>query len=249
MNDREPDWRSTLAGELAGSLLPVGGNAAEGFVTRLTQAAIDERRRSASVAIRAAERATGMSREDIGLTLEQNPQLIPLAQRVLFQAGMTNQDEVLEALGAMLGALCLSPDDTDEIELLIAGIGDLRRVHLQALRVLEGPARCWVRRGDTKSFEDTYNAALSGQTTSASSPDPDEMVLTESAAWNTGAVASCAGLSLPMAELAVAGLQRSGFVSAVDVIGGPGFVISSSGRTVLDVLRRYQAEAPVRPPR
>ncbi|QCW49534.1 hypothetical protein FE634_02290 [Nocardioides dongxiaopingii] len=240
MTGRNLDVRAETAGGLAG-LLP-GGPLMQAPVGRFVQEALHEWGRLKSPALEAAERACGKSREDIAEQLESEPHLIPLAARILFHAGMTNQDEVLEALGAMLGALILSKDDTDEVELIVMGLGDWRRVHLQVLRVMEGPPHARTRRRQTRSLTDTFEAALEDET-----PDDladDELVTLEAQTWNAAAIAESAGLSMTRTELALAGLQKSGFLWTPTVVSGPGYLISDSGRTVIRVLREYQTQAP-----
>lgn len=241
------DRLAVLAGELAG-LLPAG-SLFQGFTTRGVQAAIDELGRLHSPAIDAAEQACGLSREDIAQRLEDEPQLVPLAARVLFQAGMTNQDETLRALGAMLGALILTPDDTDEAELIIIGLGDLRRVHLQILRVMDGSPKSRITRRQERARPELtrLSDALAGRIGDTNTHDSsgDELITIETDAWNVEALADESGLSRDRTMLAVAGLVKSGFASTPTVVDGPGYVIAPAGKVVLEVLRRYQTQAPV----
>jgi hypothetical protein len=230
----------------AAGLLPFG-SLMEWPVKRWVQETLHEWERLGSPAIRAAEKACGLSREDIAAALEQENHLIPIAARILFHAGMTNQDEMLEALGAMLGALILSRDDTDEVEMIIMGLGDLRRVHLQVLRVMESTPQARMLRKETRTFEEQFEDEL-GSVQDPFAGAGEELVTVDSDAWNSAAVAELAGLSQTRADLALAGLQKSGFVWTPTVVSGPGYLISDSGRSVMRVLRQYQTEAPVRRP-
>lgn len=92
--------------------------------------------RKNSVALRAAERSSGMTREDLADKLSEDPRLIPLVTRVLFAAGMTGKDTILRALGTALGDAVRDPDNIDEAELLLISMTNLRTQHLVILEIL-----------------------------------------------------------------------------------------------------------------
>lgn len=90
----------------------------------------------------AAERASGMSREELADAISEDPRLVPLVTRVLFAAGMTGQDPILTALGTALGDAVRDRSRIDEAELLLIGIADLRAYHIAILKIMseEPPA-------------------------------------------------------------------------------------------------------------
>lgn len=236
------NYKPGLPAELAGSAMSLfpGGALLEGSTAKLVQMGLDAWARRNSPALEAAERASGLSRDDMAEVLERNPDVVPIAARVLFQAGMTNQDEMLGALGAMLGALFLTPNDTDEVELLIISLSDMRRVHLQVLRALEGRPRSY------KSLE--HARIIQGHRERDElhgAPEDDGPSSSDGQTWNDVALAFDTGLPLTRVQLALAGLQSGGFLSTPTVTGGPGYLLAPAGRTVLEVLRRYQEMSPV----
>jgi hypothetical protein len=148
MPDTEDPLTDDLGAGVAG-LIPVLGSVLAPFGKRLSRSIREEWARNTSKALRAAERASGMSREELADRISENPRLIPLATRVLFTAGMTGQDSILRALGTALGDAVREPDNIDEAELLLIGMADLRTHHVVVLEILsEDPPQ----RADSDSF-------------------------------------------------------------------------------------------------
>lgn len=182
----------------------------------------EEHSRSQSRALRAAELTSGLSREDLAVRIGETPGLVPILTRVLFAAGMTSQDEILDALGAAMGVAAADPDQADEIEFLLIGIQDLRRQHIVVLRAASGPPQWW------ESPEDSADTTSARITTEV-----------ESSTWNVEALAEAAGLPIETTYIAVSGLANAGFVRAFNALGGMGYRMTSLGTTLLDVLERY----------
>lgn len=218
----EVDWADELLGALAGALTL---GLASDPVARLSVRARAEFARTRSVAIRAAEDLTGMSREELGETITAQPQLVPIAARVLFQAGMTGQDEVLEALGAVLGDAVAHPDRADEAELLLLGVEAIRRHHIALLRVMAGAPR-W-RSNDPEPYADMQ--------------PPEVTALGKTERWNIEALAEVVAVSEDQAALAATGLANAGFARALSVYGGTGYQITDLGRKLLEVLKVFEA--------
>src|SRR3954447_26511649 len=80
-----------VAAGVADSLLPGAGP----LVSRLLGKVAEEWQRNGSVAMRAAEQASGQSREDLLETLAESPRLLSLATRLLIAAGTNGYDPVL----------------------------------------------------------------------------------------------------------------------------------------------------------
>jgi hypothetical protein len=221
-SSREKDWVDEFVGALVGA---VTLGVATDPVARLTASARAELARTRSVAIRAAEDLTGRTREELGEIVASNPHLVPIAVRVLWQAGMTGQDEVLEALGAVFGNAATHPEKADEAEILLLGIEAIRRQHIALLRVMAGPAR-W-KSGDPEPY-----AGL----------QPSEVTaLGEAERWNIEALPEASGDSEDQAALAATGLANAGFARAPSVYGGTGYQVTEMGRTLLDVLALYES--------
>jgi hypothetical protein len=101
----------------------------------------DEWRRNSSTALRAAESASGMSREDIAEWIEQEPRAIPLYLTILWAAGMNGHDKTLKAMGAALGAAQQATQREDDdgferAELALRAMADLTSRHFTVLGLL-----------------------------------------------------------------------------------------------------------------
>lgn len=130
------EWLEEYASALT-SMVPVVGPLASPLVKRLARASVEEQRRNRSRALAAAERVSGLSREDLGEHIADHPELIPLLARVLHAAAMTGQEDILAGLGAVLGkAVGDDPERLDEAEFILGIMADLRRQHIHVLRCL-----------------------------------------------------------------------------------------------------------------
>ena len=101
-----PDANDRLTEDLAGGaieLIPGVGPLLAPLAKRAFKSIREEWARNSSKALRAAERISGMSREELSDRISDDPRLIPLVTRVLYAAGMTGQDTILRALGTALG--------------------------------------------------------------------------------------------------------------------------------------------------
>jgi DNA-binding MarR family transcriptional regulator len=135
MPDSDDQLTDDLAGGLAG-LIPVIGSLAAPFAARLSKKIRAEWVRNNSKALQAAERLSGLSREELADRISDEPRLIPLTIRVLYAAGMTGQDNILAALGVALGHAVQDPEKIDETELLLIGMAQLRKHHVVVLQIM-----------------------------------------------------------------------------------------------------------------
>ncbi|RNM12226.1 hypothetical protein [Nocardioides pocheonensis] len=218
---QETDWVDEFVGALAGMLT---AGVATDPMARLSAKARAELARTRSIALRAAEDLAGMTREDLGERIAANPKLVPIAARVLWQAGMTGQDEVLEALGAVLGNAAAHPDRADEAEVLLLGIEALRRQHIALLRVMAGPPQ-W-KSNEPEPYQDLQPVQVTA--------------LGEAERWNVEALAEASGMTDDQAALAATGLSNAGFARALSVLGGTGFQVTEMGQVLLEVLDVYE---------
>jgi hypothetical protein len=139
---------------------------------------------------------------------------------------MTGQDEVLEALGAVLGNAAAHPDRADEAEVLLLGIEAIRRQHIALLRVMAGPPR-W-RSKDPDPYADMQPAEVTASG--------------ETERWNIEALAEANGVSEDQAALAATGLANAGFARALSVYGGTGYQVTELGLKLLEVLEVFERQ-------
>lgn len=108
-----------------------------------------EWKRRASLCIHLAEQYSGLTREDIGETLKNEPHLLTLTNRVLYAAGMRGSDEVLLGLSAVLGGALRMPSEADEAEVYVSILEKLTAPHIELLRYAhtlfqETPRSCFT---------------------------------------------------------------------------------------------------------
>lgn len=213
----EDDWVDESAGAAA-EMVPFVGPVL-GMLTRRASAAIRaEWQRNGSTAMRAAERVSGLSRWDLQESIADNPRLVPLLTRVLYQATMTGQDRTLIAMGAALGDGVRSPEHADEAEMILVALKDMQDHHLQALDALRNPTPQppsggaplnWIQPGKALNVEDLAQASR---------------------------------LTPEIAELAATGLTSAGFARGHGLYGGTtGYSLTTMGETLLAVLDALKA--------
>jgi hypothetical protein len=135
MSDADGEFKDELVASLVGGI-PLVGDVLSVFTKRGSMRIRQEWARNTSEALRAAERISGRSREELTDCISENPRLISLAVRVLYAAGMTGQDAILRALGTTLGDAVRDPEKIDEAELLLIGMTNLRRYHIAILEIM-----------------------------------------------------------------------------------------------------------------
>lgn len=218
----DDDWRDDALAALV-SMTPFVGPLLEGPARRLSVQMRAEHRRNGSRALDAAVAMSGLSRDDLAERIASDGRLVPLVTRVLYAAAMTGQDEILDALGAALGTAANDPDQTDEVELLLIGLTDLRRHHVRVLRSAAGPP-IWL---EPEREHDGVEPAKIAPVDDAQS-------------WNIEGLASVSGLQTEVAYIAATGLANAGFLQAFSAFGGTGYQITSLGRNLIDVLTQYE---------
>jgi hypothetical protein len=127
-------------GEALVGLIPFVGPLIAPLGKRLARAVAREHRLNVSIALKAAERESGMSREDLAEAIADNPRLVPLLTRLLNCAGMNGQDQTLRLMGAALGNAAQSPERIDEADLILRVLEGLTSQHFALLRVIATPA-------------------------------------------------------------------------------------------------------------
>lgn len=207
----------SVADEIVGAavgMLPVVGPFLGPVAERLSGSLRREHARNVSVALRAAERTSGLSREDLGEAIDQDPDLVPLVTRVLYAAGMTGSDEVLKLMGAALGDAINDRIRIDESEMVLAALTNLRAHHLRVLELL------------------------------AESPPPPPITDTQGGIgrWWSRLIQERLDFSEEVVILCVAGLTSGGMLRTVATYGGDAYELTDLGRALLEVLETLRAD-------
>jgi hypothetical protein len=136
---RSDDLVDELAGSAVEWLAGVAGVAvpAVGPVTRRLAVKVrEEALRNRSTAIRAAEEASGLSREDLAEAIAADPRLVPLATRLLYAAGMNGYDRTLRGMGRAFGEAVRNRDSLEECELILTSLDGLTDTHARVLLLM-----------------------------------------------------------------------------------------------------------------
>ena len=135
-----PDERDSLPVEYAEKLveqIPVVGPLLGPLGKRAAASVSREWKRNRSVALRAAARAAGMSREDLEDAIATVSGVVPLTIRLLWAAGMNGHDATLKGMGATLGHAVRDPSLIGEAEVILAAMADFGPSHRAVLEALE----------------------------------------------------------------------------------------------------------------
>ena len=148
VSDPRDPLSEDLAGDAVGALMPVGGTIGK----RMARAVIAEWKRNRSAALRAAERASGLSREDFAEWAEREPRAVPLYMKILWASAMNGHDQTLTAMGAVLGEAARASgrgDDEgfEDAELALRAMSELGPRHFRVLAVLEDSVRIQTESG------------------------------------------------------------------------------------------------------
>lgn len=198
-NDLPSDLIRSGADALLPGLGAVGG--------RLSDVVRSEWKRNTSRALRVAEDASGLSREDLEELLVANPETVPLLVQVLYAAGMNGHDRTLRAMGAALG---LAADAT-------------RRTDRHTLADIEGALR------GMREFDDRHFAVL-GYLAPLAVPRYDEHDVPDYDRLSTEAIASAVGLAETSATACCLALASAGLLHQA-----PAMTIRHSDRDTPDV--------------
>jgi hypothetical protein len=132
---QEPGLPRKALAEAAGAFAPGFGALLDHVLLGPLRA---EWQRNGSKALRAAEAASGLTREAFQERLTADPAMQPLLTRLLFSAGMNGHDPTLAAMGAALGACMREAARLDECALILAALADLNASHTTMLQLLAG---------------------------------------------------------------------------------------------------------------
>ncbi|GAA4727492.1 hypothetical protein GCM10023328_02150 [Modestobacter marinus] len=177
---------------------------------RLFRQVFAEWGRNGSVALSAAEAASGLTREELAESLRERPRLHPLLTRLLFAAGMNGHDAVLRAMGTAVGNAVVDPLRVDECELILAALADLNAAHTQLLHLM------------------TTQATVS--------PEGSEGGLF----WTTETLVTEADFPDQVGSLVLAALISRGLAEIPAMVLGAPVRITALGSVVLDVLDEWE---------
>jgi hypothetical protein len=200
------------AGELAGLVAPGFGTVAKW----LTGHASREWERNRSVALHAAEQLSGMTREEIGEAVAEDPRLVPLVTRLLHTAGTNGHDRTLKAMGAAFGDAVRHRDAIDECELILTSLADLTDAHTVVLLKLTEDA----------PYIEPYDPSR-----------PDQQ---RGRAWQPQSLQQAVPLPSRVTALCAAALVARGLVRVSDTYAA-GYELTELGVVLLEVLEQYVA--------
>src|SRR6266496_2888972 len=107
------------------------------YTTRLVELAAAEWHRKSELVAETALAASGLGDEEFCARLSGNPDLLALAQKILWAASVSGNEHKLQTLGQLLGgAVKDCGDRVDEAQVLAAALADLEAPHVVVLDVL-----------------------------------------------------------------------------------------------------------------
>ena len=207
-----------VAQDLTGLLGPIGNSVGK----RMYRAVAAEWQRNRSTALRAAEAAAGLTREQFEAWAEEEPRAIPLYVKVLWAAGMNGHDETLRAMGTVLGAAARATaagqdDGFEHAELALRAMDELTPRHFRVLGA--------VAAGEITETE-------GGEANLASSM-PDD-------------VAARTGMPSEVVQQCLINLAGAGLVGTQSVYGGTAYPVTGLGRAVVhasEAAREWRSHA------
>lgn len=128
---------SDLTGDAVAAAIELLGIPGGALIGRMVRPVVDEHRRRISVALRAAEAATGNTREEIEKIVAQDPEILSLYIRVLYAAGNSGNDQTLRMLGETLMHTFEAPSRASENEVIVSAIEGLTRDQLLVLQACD----------------------------------------------------------------------------------------------------------------
>lgn len=186
------------------------------YTTQLVQRAADEWRRKSEVVAETALAASGIADpEEFCAKLSGDPDLIALAQKILWAASVSGNEHKLRTLGQLLGgAVGDRGDRLDEAQILAAALAELEPPHVVVLEVLTETA-----------------------------PDPKKTW--EGAWFNSGQVRIRVPLDPEFVQACLNALTRHGLAMAItDNQGTERYGLTKLGRAMADVMRKANSSQP-----
>ncbi|MBC9225169.1 hypothetical protein GL325_02415 [Aeromicrobium sp. 636] len=203
------DLGKDLVSEAASSAVPGMG----ALVGRLWEGMTREWETNRSIALRAAQEISGLSREDLAERIDSYPELVPALTRVLWEAAMTGRTKLLESMGAVFGAAIDDLEHLPDYEMVLTGLSSLTGTDILVLK----EAR------DRHVFHQQTD---------------DEITAESNEAATVLGIADRLNLAKASVAFGLRRLENQGFVSSMSVLGGTRFTITELGLLLYDVLER-----------
>lgn len=221
----EPAGEFSGSGSLSRDLVAVGGDAvipgAGALGKYFLGKAVEEHRRRHSTALLEAERRTGLQREQLAEVLAEQPRLIGLHSRLLYGIGMNGHDQVIRAMGLVLGDAVNALDRVDECDIILMSIADLNGAHISVLQKLAEDPPPW-------------------STPYSGNPPSDRPV---KHGWNRGNILEAFPEEhRPVVGTSLLALVSRGLIEGMNVFGGTGYSLSEWGQALLDVIRALDTD-------
>jgi hypothetical protein len=130
------------------------------YTIRLIELAAAEWHCKSELVANTALAASGLGEEDFCARLSGSPDLIALAQKILWAASTSGNEDKLRTLGQLLGGTVKDRGDRlDEAQVLAAALADLEAPHVAVLDVLTGPVpahKSGIKNADGFSFDTSW---------------------------------------------------------------------------------------------
>jgi hypothetical protein len=227
-----------------GPAAPVLIPALSPFTTRWMERAAAEWTRKSEVVADAALEASGLSDpEEFCDILYGDPELIALAQKIVWAASISGNSRKLQTLGAFLGGAVASRGDRlDETQLLVSALADIEASHAVVLDILTRPAP------DDEKYSRKHAEDIEAARAKAANPssftipphrDGGEVMAYEPGAWLPEQIQE----HLPMAPgfvfACLSVLTRHSLAATLATYeGGTRFKITDFGRALVEVMNQ-----------
>jgi hypothetical protein len=219
---------AALAALLGCVMLPAGPDVAAAgamltpYTTRLVELAAAEWRRKSELVAETAVAASGLGDEEFCARLSGNPELLALAQKILWAASMSGNEHKLRTLGQLLGGAVKDRGDRlNEAQVLAAALADLEAPHVVVLDVLTGPA--------------PHHAAMLARSDEV--PDPGW--------WLPAQVQANTPMDPEFVLACLSTLTRHGLATTATGLSGiPTFGLTELGRVLAEVMRQASGPRP-----
>lgn len=104
---------------------------------KVAELVVEEHSQRVSKALKAAERVSGRTREELDDLILANPETVPMLVKLLSAAGKNGHDRILQAMGAAYARAVINPAALQHEELILMSIESLEDVHIILLAVIE----------------------------------------------------------------------------------------------------------------
>lgn len=192
------------------------------YTARLVELAAAEWHRKSELVAETALAASGLGEEEFCARLSGNPDLLALAQKILWAASVSGNEHKLRTLGQLFGGAVKDRGDRlDEAQILAAALADLEAPHVAVLDVLTGPA--------------PQHEAMLERTGGATDPGW----------WLPAQVQANTAMDPEFVLACLNALTRHGLATSATGLGGvPAFGLTKLGLALAEVMRQARRPRP-----